>query len=63
MAPPGISSANSHAGTQQIFESLAPHKHGGHRPPSLADVDAAGSSAAPPPSATGKIGGKIDITA
>jgi hypothetical protein len=63
MALSGISSASSHAAAQQIIESLAPHKHDGHRPQSLADGDAAGSSAASPPSASGKIGSRIDITA
>ena len=63
MAMPGISSASSHAAAQQIIESLAPHKHGGHRPQSLADVGATGSSAASPPSASGKIGSKLDISA
>jgi hypothetical protein len=63
MAMSAISPASSHAAAQQIIASLAPHKHGGHRSHSLADIDANGSSAASPSSATGKIGSKIDITA
>ncbi len=49
----------------RIIESLAPHKHGGHRPQSLADVGAteAPSAAPSPPSASGKeSAARIDIT-
>jgi hypothetical protein len=53
-------SAGSHASTQQAVPLLSHHKRGGH---SLADVDAASSSAPSAPSKTGQIGSKIDISA
>jgi hypothetical protein len=63
MAISGISSAGFQASSQQAVQSLAQHKHGGHRPHSLTDVDAIGSSVASAPSATGKIGSKLNMTA
>jgi hypothetical protein len=53
-------SAGSHASIQQAVQLLAHHKRGGH---SLADVDAASSSAPASPSKTGKLGSKVDISA
>jgi hypothetical protein len=53
--------ASLHAAAQQAVPSLSRHRRGGHH--SLADVDAAGSRLASTPSKTGKIGGKVDITA
>ncbi len=47
----------------QSTNSLSPHKHGGHHARSLTDVDAQGSSVAGAPSPTGKVGGKVDVTA
>jgi hypothetical protein len=55
--------SNTHAASSQAVQSLASHKHGSHRAHSNSDIDASGSSVASSPSATGKIGSKIDITA
>lgn len=59
MAISGI--ASLHAAAQPAVQSLSQHRRGGHH--SLADVDAAGSSAASAPNKTGKIGSKVDIAA
>ena len=61
MAISGMSSAGSHAPSQQAVLSLSHQKHGSHHGRSLTDIDAAGSSVASAPSKTGKIGSKIDI--
>jgi hypothetical protein len=63
MAISGISSAGFQASSQQAVQSLAQHKHGGHSFHSNSDIDAAGSSVASTPSATGKIGSKLNVTA
>jgi hypothetical protein len=63
MAVSGISSASFSAASQHAAQSPSHHKHGGHRPQSLTDIDAAGSSVASAPSTTGKIGSKVDIAA
>ena len=60
MAVSGMS--GFHASSQQAVQSLA-HKHGGRSGQSLTDVDATGSSVASPPSATGKVGSKLNVTA
>jgi hypothetical protein len=62
MALSAIASAGSHAASHQT-QSVSQHKHGGHRAAALSDVDAAGSSVASAPSATGKTGSKLDVTA
>lgn len=73
MALSGIASVGFHASNQSAVQSLTQHKHGGHRPPSISDVDAMrsgamrsgamGSSVASAPSPTGKIGSKLDVSA
>ena len=62
MATSGISAAGFHAASQQAMQSLSPHKHNAHHHSSLSDIDAQGSSVATAPSATGKLGSKIDVT-
>jgi len=61
MAVSGISTAAAYAATQQPLQSVGPHKHGRHAP-SISDVDAQSSSIATAPSATGKVGSKVDIS-
>jgi len=61
MAVSGISTAGAYAASQQPQQSAGPHKHSRHAP-SISDVDAQGSSIATAPSATGKIGSKVDIS-
>jgi hypothetical protein len=63
MAISGASAVNFHAASSQSTQSLNAHKQGGRHPQTLTDIDAAGSSMASPPSPTGKIGSRIDITA
>jgi hypothetical protein len=63
MAISSLSLASLHASGQQALQSLSHHKHGGRHGQSLTDIDATGSSVASAPSATGKIGSKIDISA
>jgi hypothetical protein len=64
MAVSGISSAaSSHVASQQTASTSSRHLQSGQRVPSMTDIDAQGSSVASAPSATGKIGSKIDITA
>jgi hypothetical protein len=62
MAMSAIASAGFHAASHQT-QSVSQHKHGGHRASSLSDIDAAGSSMASAPSATGKTASKLDVTA
>ena len=65
MSISGLSSAAPQQPAYQAYETqtLGQHKHGGHRSRSLSDIDVQGSSLATAPSATGKVGSKIDITA
>ena len=68
MALSGIASIGFHASSQSAVQSPLQHKHGGHRPPSISDVDAMrsdamGSSVASAPSPTGRIGSKLDVSA
>ena len=62
MAVSGISAPNIPGASQHAAPSLSQHKQGG-RHASLTDIDLNGSSMASAPSATGKTGNKIDITA
>jgi hypothetical protein len=62
MAISGIAAGMQTTG-QQPLQSVGHHKHGGNHSTSLSDIDAQGSSVASPPSATGKIGNKINLTA
>jgi len=55
--------AGAYAASQQPVQSIGQHKHGKHHAASVSDVDAQSSSIASAPSATGKIGGKVDIAA
>jgi hypothetical protein len=61
MAISGLAAAGFHATNHQSAQSATTHKHAAR--PSLSDVDSTGSSVATPPSATGKIGSKVNITA
>jgi hypothetical protein len=68
MALSGIASVGFHASSQSAVQSPLQYKHGGHRPPSISDVDAMradvmGSSVASAPSSNGKIGSKLDVSA
>jgi hypothetical protein len=62
MVGSGISSAGSHAPSQQAMQALAPQKHHA-RFQSNTDIDAAGSSVATAASPTGKVGSKLNVTA
>jgi len=62
MSISAISSPGSHAASQQAVQSLASHKHGGRHSHSITDIDAQSSSIASPPSTSGKIGTKLDVT-
>ena len=62
MAISGISPGGIYATSQQPLQSVSQHKHG-HQSTSLSDIDAQSSSVASPPSSTGKVGSKIDVTA
>jgi hypothetical protein len=61
MAISGLGASGFHAMNHQSVQSATTHKHAGR--PSLTDIDTAGSSVATSPSATGKIGNKVNITA
>jgi hypothetical protein len=61
MAVSGVSTAGAYAATQQPLQSTGQHKHGRHAA-SISDVDAQSSSVATAPTATGKIGSKVDIS-
>lgn len=62
MAISSIAAARLQAPSQQAAQSVAPHQHG-HQRRSIADVDAAGSSVAAAPSASGQVGRKLDLIA
>jgi hypothetical protein len=62
MALSAIASAGSHA-TSHNAQSVSQHKHGGHRFQSMSDLDSTSSSVASAPSASGKTGGKLNVTA
>ena len=68
MALFGIASVGFHASSQSAVQLPLLHKHGGHRSPSISDVDAMRSDAmrssvASAPSPTGKVGSKLDVSA
>jgi hypothetical protein len=64
MAVSGISlAASAHVSSQQAASTSSRHRQNGQRTPSMTDIDAQGSSVASAPSATGKIGSRINITA
>ena len=63
MAISGVAAVSIHAASSQSTQSSNAHKQGGRHPQTLTDIDSAGSSMASPPSPTGKIGSRIDITA
>jgi hypothetical protein len=62
MAISAIASAGSHAASHNA-QSVSQHKHGGHRFQSMSDLDSLSSSVASAPSASGKIGSKLNVTA
>ena len=61
MAIAGLAGAGFHVTSNQSAQSATAHKHAAR--PSLSDIDSTGSSVASSPSATGKIGSKVNITA
>lgn len=63
MSVSGISQWSASALSQSITQTTGSHKHGNHRVRSNSDIDAAGSSVAAPPSASGTIGSKLNVTA
>ncbi|HML07125.1 MAG TPA: hypothetical protein VK430_03225 [Xanthobacteraceae bacterium] len=65
MSVSAISSAAGagHMSSLHATQASGHHRHGGRHAQSISDVDAQGSSVASPPSPTGKIGSKIDVTA
>jgi hypothetical protein len=60
MAISGVSTAPT---SHQAAHALGHHKRGGNQSSSLTDIDVQGSSVATPPSSTGKVGSKLDVTA
>jgi hypothetical protein len=62
MAISAPASAGFHASNHQA-QSVSQHKHGGHRFQSLSDIDSVSSSVSSAPSASGKIGSKLNVTA
>ena len=62
MAISGISVASLLSSAPPTLQPSDQRKHG-HHALSLSDIDAQGSSVAPSPSATGKTGSKVDVTA
>jgi hypothetical protein len=63
MAMSAISSANFRAASQQAMQSLTPHQHRGRQLSSNTDIDGMGSSVTTAATSTGKVGGKVDVTA
>jgi hypothetical protein len=63
MAISASSAAGFAAASQQAMQTSGHHKHGGHHSRSNTDIDSSGSSMTSAPSATGKVGGKLDVTA
>jgi hypothetical protein len=61
MAIAGIAGGGFHVASHQSAQPGTTHKHAAR--PSLSDIDSTGSSVATSPSATGKIGSKVNITA
>ena len=56
-----VEEAQAFVAEHQSAQSATAHKHAAR--PSLSDIDTAGSSVATSPSATGKIGSKVNLTA
>jgi len=48
---------------QQVAQSSSQHKHGRTQTPSISDVDAQSSSTNSTKRSTGRVGGKVDISA
>jgi hypothetical protein len=48
---------------QQVAQSSPQHKHGRSQTPSISDVDAQNSSTASNNRSTGRVGGRVDISA
>jgi hypothetical protein len=63
MAISGVSTAAPPPTSHQAAHALGHHKGGGHHSSSLTDIDVQGSSVATPPSSTGNVGSKLDVTA
>jgi hypothetical protein len=64
MAVSGMSlAASSHMTSQQAASTSNRQRQSAQKMPSLTDIDAQGSSVMTAPSATGKIGSKINISA
>jgi len=64
MAIPGIAAAaNIQPASLQMSPSSGYHRHNGHHPSSISDVDAQSSSVAATAKSTGKVGSTVDMTA
>jgi hypothetical protein len=63
MAISGVTPGGINATSQPPLSSISQHKHGGHQSNSMSNIDAFGSSVVSPPSSTGKVGSKINVTA
>ena len=63
MAISGVTPGGIYATSQPPLQSVGQHKHGAQHYTSMSDIDAQGSSVASPPSASGKVGSKINMTA
>ena len=65
MSVSGISAAaSSHVASHQAAQLQGHRRHGGSQPSfSLTDIDMQGSSVVTTPSATGKLGSKVNISA
>ncbi len=48
---------------QQVAQSFSQHKHGRSQTPSISDVDAQNSGTASNNRSTGRVGGRVDISA
>ena len=62
MAISGITPGSIYAASSQPLQSISQHKQNAHQSISLSDIDAQGSSVASTPSASGKVGSKVNLT-
>lgn len=62
MAISGITPGSIYATNSQPLQSISQHKQNSHHSSSLSDIDAQGSSIASTPSASGKVGSKVNLT-
>lgn len=62
MAISGVTPGSIYAASSQPLQSISQHKQNAHHSMSMSDIDAQGSSVASTPSASGKVGSKINLT-